>query len=60
MLPDWIKINWNNNLIVLTITSDKIEKGEYKITIKSHEDMNLRQFNIIVNDKESIIRDSVD
>jgi hypothetical protein len=42
MLPDWIKINWNNNLILLTITSEKIDKGEYQITIKSHEDMNLR------------------
>ncbi len=54
MLPDWIKLNWNNNLILLTITSEKIEKGEYQITLKSHDDMNLRQFNIIVNDKESM------
>jgi len=61
LLPDWIKINWNNNLIVLTITTEKIEKGEYQITITSHEDMNFRQFNIIVNDKESMYleRDSV-
>jgi hypothetical protein len=54
LLPDWIKLNWNNNLILLTITSEKIEKGEYQITLKSHDDMNLRQFNIIVNDKESM------
>jgi hypothetical protein len=37
-------------MIILSISSQNLDKGEYEITLKSFEDMNLRQFNIIVND----------